>query len=150
MSDEPTFDFKPWEELSVGVRRNRKKMYEYMVSVLNGGGPTPPGPTPTGTGTVTVTCQDEWENPLEDAQVMLTTTAQITDPQTQMICAGSADVNGTVTLKELDWTLDPPFTDVDKQVPYGDYYVIANYPSLHYTGTLTVDGDETVTITLTE
>ena len=34
MADEPQFDFADWSELPIGVRRNRKKMYEYIVSVL--------------------------------------------------------------------------------------------------------------------
>ena len=36
MADEPQFDFADWSELPIGVRRNRKKLYEYIVSVLNG------------------------------------------------------------------------------------------------------------------
>ena len=34
MADEPQFDFADWADLPVGVRRNKKKMYEYIVSVL--------------------------------------------------------------------------------------------------------------------
>ena len=28
-------DFLPWEELPLEVKRNKKHMYEYLVSVLN-------------------------------------------------------------------------------------------------------------------
>ena len=58
-----------------------------------------------GTGTVTVTCQDESENPLANTSVMLATVEQVTDPQTQVVCGGITDENGTVTLKEMDWEL---------------------------------------------
>jgi hypothetical protein len=152
MSDEPSFDFLPWEELPVGVRRNRKKMYNYLVSVLNGDepGPTPPGPTPTGTGTVTVTCLNLDEDPALNRDVTLSSVEQVTDPQTELICAGNTGDTGTVTLKEFDWTLDPPLTDITANVPYGNYYlIIGELDDPEYTGTLTVDGNETVTITLT-
>ena len=138
MSDEPSFDFLPWEELSVGVRRNRKKMYNYIVSVLNGGGPTPPGPTPTSTGTVTVTCQDESENKLGGVSIAICT--ELPPSQSTIVATG-----------ETDGTIDVGVATIT-DVPYGSYKLVAHDPNteLSYTGDLTVDGDEEVTITLTE
>ena len=124
MSDEPTFDFKPWEDLSVGVRRNRKKMYEYMVSVLNGEtpGPTPPGPTPT-TGTVTATVTDLEDNPQENAMVIIDIT-DTPNPETAL-GMGITDNTGVCTIMELDKSGDEPApSQTVAQIPYGTYYAI--------------------------
>lgn len=146
MSDEPSFDFLPWEELPVGVRRNRKKMYNYLVGVLNGGepGPTPPGPT--GTGTVTVTCQDESEALLEYVSVYLTTQADWdfsfdTLDIDQIVGLGVTESDGICALLHNE----------DPNIPFGQYYLygIDGNETLTYYGTLTVDGDEEITITLT-
>ena len=150
MSDEPTFDFLPWEELSVGVRRNRKRMYNYIVSVLNGEPPVPP--TPTGTGTVTVTCQDEYNTPLNGAVVILSTDLQ--DPTT-WIGMGVTDNTGTVTLETIDTTGEHPSpSGTVADIDFGTYSLYAEFSEMEdtftYNGTLTVDGDENVTITLTE
>ena len=148
MSDEPSFDFLPWEELPVGVRRNRKKMYNYLVSVL--GGDTP---TPTGTGTVTVTCVDSEDNPIKESSVLLSTEPIDFSSQddTGFVAYGQTGTDGTVTLTLWDSTTHQPTQDTD--VPYGTYYFggfNGDGEIRSYTGTLTVDGDETVTITLTE
>ena len=143
MSDEPSFDFLPWEELPVGVRRNRKKMYNYLVSVLGGDTPTP-------TGTVTVTCQDSEQNLLSGAIVVLLTENAPPSP-TNAVGGGLTGEDGTTLLYEFDEQGN--ITQTVKQVEYGDYYLMAHMGEqneIEYGGALTVDGDEEVTITLTE
>ena len=144
MSDEPSFDFLPWEALPVGVRRNRKKMYNYLVSVLGG------GPTPTGTGTITIICQDSEGNPAENAECLLCSTDQIPTPQddSNIVAFSQTGSDGTGTLALWDKETHQPTEVTD--IPFDDYYIFTqrtNYQA--YTGELTVDGDETVTITLT-
>ena len=150
MSDEPSFDFLPWEELSVGVRRNRKKMYNYIVSVLNG---DEPGPTPTSTGTVTVTCQrvlDDETVPVGEAYVMLYTgdTPPSQQDDSNMVGLGQSGNDGVAVIYTYDTTAHQPTQVTD--IPFGTYNVLADGGICSYTGTLTVDGDEEVTITLTE
>ena len=103
---------------------------------------------PVSTGTVTVTCQDSEENKLEYAIVKLCSDDQ-TPSASNLVGAGITDENGECTIMEVDDQLIP--TEVVKQVEYGNYYLYGynTDDSLTYTGTLTVDGDETVTITLT-
>lgn len=106
------------------------------------------------TGTVTVTALDGYEEPavpLAEGTVVLAT-AQVDwgDPDlaTYVVAVTrSFDENGTATLKVPDEYGLPTETDAD--VPYGTYYLCATGDSIEYSGTLTVDGDETVTITLT-
>ena len=154
MSDEPSFNFLPWEELPVGVRRNRKKMYNYLVSVLGGDepGPTPPGPTPTGTGTVTVTCVEENQDPVINVNVFLCDSNQMPTHQddSNLVAIGYTGADGTATLTLWDKETHQPTEVTD--IPFDDYYLFASDEDQLYTysGALTVDGDETVTITLTE
>ena len=85
--------------------------------------------TPVSTGTVTVTCKDSEENLLGDADILLYNTTQ------GEVGTGTTEDDGTLTMTE---------------VPFGTYTLSANqYDTLYYEGELVVDGDETVTITLT-
>ena len=112
-----------------------------------------PKPTPTGTGTVTVTCVDSEENPLRDSGVVLSTEPIDFSSQddTGFVASGQTGTDGTATLNLWDTTTHQPTQDTD--VPYGTYYFGGfNGDGIikTYTGTLVVDGDEEVTITLTE
>ena len=106
-----------------------------------------------GTGTVTVTTVDSEQNPLRDSGVVLSTEPidfSIQD-DTGFVAYGLTGGDGTVTLTLWDITTHQPTQDTD--VPYGTYYFggFNGESSVKtYTGTLVVDGDETVTITLTE
>ena len=82
----------------------------------------------TNTGTVTVTCVDEEQTPMMDILVAL---SQDDTP----ITSATSDDNGIAILED---------------VPFGTYVLDASAKGYEYTGTLTIDGDETVTITLTE
>ena len=99
------------------------------------------------TGTVTVTCQDSEENPVENATVVLST---VEDPQSldEVVGAGITDNTGTVTLETVNGEGQPSGTVAD--VTFGTYYLSGTNMEIRYSGTLVVDGDETVTITLTE
>ena len=145
MSDEPSFDFLAWEELPVGVRRNRKKMYNYLVSVLGGDTPTPPG-----TGTVTVTCQDSEEQPLKAVAIYLCNTNQLDlEDDSNFVAIEDSGLTGTVTLTIYDTATHQPTEET--AIPFGSYYLFATKDGFEtYSSALTVDGDETVTITLTE
>ena len=153
MSDEPSFDFLLWEELPVGVRRNRKKMYNYLVSVLGG---DEPGPTPTGTGTVTVTGVDSDNVPLTKIRSAYIYTGDVppTDEDDSMVVAMGNNNDGNVANLYLYDTATHQPTE-ETAIPFGDYTLnasglgVGNIP-VEYSGALTVDGDETVTITLTE
>lgn len=137
------FDDMPYDDYSVGVvaegytdatetvqfRSNHKS---FTVSL-----------TATGTGTVTVTAtvNDGVDNPYPlypDGYVGLSTdVADWDDPEWQpdVGYADTFDETGTVTLTDI---------------PFGTYYLSARDGEYlnEYDGTLTVDGDETVTITL--
>lgn len=146
MSDEPSFDFLPWDELSVGVRRNRKKFYEYLVGVLNG---EAPGPSPTGTGTVTVTATDG-DNLLSNVVIVLCTENRFPsgDDDSIVVAYNQTDNDGKATLLVWDTTLHQPTESTD--IPYGNYYLLADGGIGEiYSEQLTVDGDKTITITLT-
>ena len=82
----------------------------------------------TNTGTVTVTCVDEEQTPMMDILVAL---SQDDTP----ITSATSDDNGIAILEN---------------VPFGTYVLDASAKGYEYTGTLVVDGDEEVTITLTE
>ena len=103
----------------------------------------------TNTGTVTVTCQDSSENKLENAFVSISE-----GEETPPIAVGLTDSNGETTLETPDAEQMPSGTVAD--VPYGNYLLFGNYSDestgtdYSYSGELTVDGDETVTITLTQ
>ena len=100
------------------------------------------------TGTVTVTCKDGSENLLGNAVVFLLTENAAPSP-TNVVGTGITGEDGVTLLYEFDEQGQP--TSVVKEVEYGDYYLIATNASetLSYSGALTVDGDEEVTVTLT-
>ena len=89
------------------------------------------------TGTVTVTCQDESENKLGGVSIAICT--ELPPSQSTIVATG-----------ETDGTIDVGVATIT-DVPYGSYKLLAHDPNteLSYTGDLTVDGDEEVTITLT-
>lgn len=150
MSDEPTFDFKPWEELSVGVRRNRKKMYNYIVSVLNGDEPTPePDPTPTGTGTVTITVTDG-DNLLENASIILCAENRLPsiDDDSIVVAYNVTGNDGKATLQVWDTETHQPTESTN--IHYGTYYLFIEAGiGEPYSEQLIVDGDIDITLTLT-
>ncbi len=97
------------------------------------------------TGTVSVTCQDSESTPLENASVYLTTQADWDfDLQnldlTKLAGLGTTESDGTCAVANND----------DPNIAYGEYYLygIDSNETIKYSGTLTVDGDEEVTITL--
>lgn len=106
----------------------------------------------SGTGTVTVTCVDSEQQALQDCTVLLSTSPIDFDSQddSDFVAYGLGD-NGVATLTLWDTTTHQPTEET--QIPFDTYYIGAvctlGTPKT-YTGTLTVDGDETVTITLTE
>ena len=102
----------------------------------------------TQTGTVTVTALSDTGGgayPVSDGMVALAT-EQIDwanpDPTKLVAIAQTFDETGTGTLATMEQSTD---------IPFGTYYLCAmcSEDSTYYSGTLTVDGDETVTITLT-
>ena len=101
------------------------------------------------TGTVTVTTVDSEQTPLENATCVLLHELAPPSP-TNVVGGGLTGSDGTTLLYEFDEQGQP--TQTVKQVEYGDYYLIAQWDDenpLEYSGSLTVDGDEEVTITLT-
>lgn len=109
--------------------------------------PVPPTP-PVETGTVTVTCLvDDGEEdpyPMVSGDVGLATAPiDWIDPDysTIVALARTFDETGTATLTNQDQSTD---------IPFGTYYLCAEEGQIgaQYSGTLTVDGDEEVTITL--
>lgn len=130
------------EELS--FRSNHKN---FTVTLTSSGG---------GTGTVTVTCQYDFEGEtstyFDTLKVALSThdTFDWEDSESEVeYLIGYADSvgdteTGTLTLIREETT----------DIPFGSYYLYArgqnfDYEPVEYSGTLTVDGDEEVTITLT-
>ena len=105
----------------------------------------------SGTGTVTVTGVDSEDNPTNMNAILLYT-GEMPTPQDDgnIVAFGSSNGSNVVQLHLWDTTTHQ-ITD-DPNIPFGTYNLYAdNYGgSLTYNGTLTVDGDETVTITLTE
>lgn len=108
---------------------------------------------PATTGTVTVTCQPD---SIATGRVVLSThnTFDWEDMQTEfeyIIAYGDfASPSTSCTL----YTLDGQGQPVGTSIPFGSYYLYAkgtkNGETVQYDGTLTVDGNEEVTITLTE
>ena len=81
----------------------------------------------TGTGTVTVTCTEGGAIPIEDVTVTL-------KQDSQTVKTGTSGEGGVCVLED---------------VPYGTYTLEADDDMWGaYSGSLTVDGDETVTVTL--
>ena len=105
------------------------------------------------TGTVTATCQYEEGgeySPVNGVTVLLANTNQMPSPEddSTLVALGQTGSDGTVTLTLWDKETHQPTEVTD--IPFDDYYIFAqrtNYQT--YTSALTVDGDETVTITLT-
>ena len=104
---------------------------------------------PSQSGTVTVTALDGYEAepvPLDEGIVVLATApVDWTNPDTSTYVAlaeNTFDEHGTCTLLTVD--LSP-------NIPFGTYYLCATNTGqdVQYSGTLTVNGDEEVTITLT-
>lgn len=111
--------------------------------------------TPTGTGTVTVTCVNEATDPITEVHSILLYTGEMPTPQqdSNLVAYGSNGEGNVATLYLWDTTTHQ-LTD-DPNIPFGTYNIFAdgldeNENSYNYMGTLTVDGDETVTITLTK
>ena len=109
-----------------------------------------PKPTPTQTGTVTVTATIDdgvTQIPIDANGLVVLATEQIdwTDPDgTKFVAVTQTfDETGTGTLATMEQSTD---------IPFGTYYLCAvddpNAPTHEYSGTLTVDGDEEVNITL--
>ena len=111
---------------------------------------------PVETGTVTVTCQaydDEVQEyyPVSNALVFLCDTNQLPSQQddSNLVASGNSGNTGTVTLLLYDTDAHQPTEVTD--IPFDDYYLFVQRSSYeNYNSTLTVDGNETVTITLTE
>ena len=106
----------------------------------------------SGTGTVTVTCVDSEQQALNDCTVLLSTAPIDFDSQddSDFVAYGTGE-NGVATLTLWDTTTHQPTEET--QIPFDTYYIgaISTFGTPKtYNGTLTVDGDETVTITLTE
>ena len=100
----------------------------------------------TGTVTVTATVDDgETQYPVYEGCMVCLATAPVdwTDPDytTFVALAQTFDETGTATLTTQDQSRD---------IPFGTYYLCAEdgETGAQYSGSLTVDGDETVTITL--
>ena len=98
------------------------------------------------TGTVTVTCVDSEQTLLPGIMVLLATSD---DPGLEdMVAMATAGQDGSCTLETLDGEGVP--TGEIAEVPFDTYYLLAQGTGYSYSGTLTVDGDEEVTITLIE
>ena len=126
-----------------------------VISVVDGDGVAVSGATvsvvpKSETGTVTVTCQDSEENPLNSCGVILSTSAwDWSNPDiSTLVGIGKLSENGVYSINEF--TEQFVVTDTPVDVEYGDYYLSAldNNTNNTYAGTLTVDGDENITITL--
>lgn len=111
--------------------------------------------TPTGTGTVTVTCVDSQATPLSKVHNMLLYTGDVlpTEEDDSMMVATGYNESGNV-VELLVWDTATHQPTEDKQIPFGTYNVIAEGEdtfsnTVSYNGTLTVDGNEEITITLT-
>ena len=147
------FDDMPYDDYSVSISADgyttatetvqfRSNHKSFTVSLTATGG----------TGTVTVTCKDSTEENVSANPIILTTEPfNPSSPSLDIVVGmGYATANtGVYTINEFTEQGQP--TDTVKDVPFGNYYLYANNPikSISYTGTLTVDGDEEVTITLT-
>ena len=101
------------------------------------------------TGTVTVTCQNSEENPLAGTSVFLCSTDDVPGQSDENVVAYSnTNGNGECTLALWDTSTHQPTQVTD--IPFGDYYLIATKALYEtYNESFTIDGDETVTITLT-
>lgn len=113
-----------------------------------------PKPTPTQSGTVTITVQYEFDGqtePVINKGVMLYTGDTIPTPQddSRLVSRNVTNDEGVAEMTVWD-TITHQATEVT-DIPFGTYTLFSSDDDIYsYTGTLTVDGDETVTITLTE
>ena len=149
---EAVFDDMPYDDYSVTVEADgytdatetvqfRSNHKSFTVSLTATGG----------TGTVTVTCKDSTEENVSANPIILTTEPfNPSSPSLDIVVGmGYATANtGVYTINEFNEQGQP--TDTVKDVPFGNYYLYADnhIKSISYTGSLTVDGDEEVTITL--
>ena len=109
-----------------------------------------------GTGTVTITCVYGDNQPLDElTDVILYTGDGVPTEQedNRIVAIGYADSGNVATLVLWYSTAHEPTQDT--AIPFGTYNIYASGRDgdgvvVGYNGTLTVDGDETVTITLTE
>ena len=101
------------------------------------------------TGTVTVTCQNAGETRLAGADVILYTgdTPPSDQDDSMIVAVGTSGEDGVAEMLLYD-TSSHQATEVT-DIPFGTYHLIAIKGSKEYSGSLTVDGDEEVTITLT-
>ena len=98
-------------------------------------------------GTVTVTTIDKQGNPLEYSTVLICTSE--TPSLETVLGVGQTDENGTTLIYEFDEEGRP--TSVVARIPYGTYYLMGiNEPLGYQSNDFVVDGNENVTITLTE
>ena len=107
-----------------------------------------PKPTPTGTVTVTLLNTDSEE--AKGVIYLCDSNEAPYEDDSNVIAYGQTTRNtNPVTLTLYDVETHEPTEVTD--IPFDTYYVFAkdNGDEEFYTGTLTVDGDETVTITLT-
>lgn len=127
-----------------------------VINVVDGDGVAVSGATVSveekaETGTVTVTCQDSEENPVELAIIFLCDSNQMPIPpnDSNVVAYGFTESDGTATLTIWDKETHRPTEVTD--IPFDDYYLFARDQEqlITYSGSLTVDGDEDVTITLT-
>ena len=121
---------------SLAFRSNHKNFTVTLESAVN-------------TGTVTVTCQNAGETPLAGADVILYTgdTPPSDQDDSMIVAVGTTGEDGVAEMIVYD-TSSHQATEVT-DIPFGTYHLIAIKGSNEYSGSLTVDGDEEVTITLT-
>jgi hypothetical protein len=106
------------------------------------------------TGTVTITVQYEFDGQTEPAPntaVMLYTGDTPPTPQddSRLVSYNTTNDEGVAEMTVYDTSTHQPTQVTD--IPFGTYTLFSSdYDGFSYSGTLTVDGDETVTITLTE
>ena len=146
------FDDMPYDDYSVTVEADgyndttetlqfRSNHKSFTVSLTATGG----------TGTVTVTCKDSTEENVSANPIILTTEPfNPSSPSLDIVVGmGYATANtGVYTINEFTEQGQP--TATVKDVPFGNYYLYADnhIKSISYNGSLSVDGDEEVTITL--
>lgn len=105
---------------------------------------------PSQSGTVTVTCQDSEQTPLP-ANISLEE-GTYGRPDYKLWGVGVASADGTCVLKVPDEKEAP--TEVTAEIPYGTYTLSAGYDDgevgySYLDESFVIDGDETLTITLT-
>lgn len=127
---------------NIAFRNNHKN---FSITLVESGG----------TGTVTVTCVDSQATPLSKVNRVALYTGDVPpiEDDSMMVAGGYNDSGNVVEL--LLWDTATHQLTEDKQIPFGTYNVRADGEDtfsnpVSYSGTLTVDGNEEITITLTE